>query len=144
VYQERSHAAVYFFWAVIAACLCLSPSPAYLALSLGLMLVYVDFYGAVLHVVLDHAPFVDLPIISAGCLEFQWHHAIPSDIVSKPFVEVVRARREGCGPRAAGPAGSRKRHWGLLSFPSLTSHTRAHPPPPPPNPSRPPLPVRRP
>ena len=31
----------------------------------------VDFYGAVLHVVLDHPAFVSYPIIGAGCLEFQ-------------------------------------------------------------------------
>ena len=130
VYQERSHLAVYFFWAVIGACLWLSPTPAYLALCVGLMMVYVDFYGAVLHVVLDHAPFVDLPIISAGCLEFQWHHAIPSDIVSKPFVEVVRgARLAGRAEQGGPPAAPR---WLPLSLPP---HRRTWPPPSSPPPS---------
>ena len=96
VYQERSHLAVYFYFAVIVGCLWMAPSPAFLALSLALMMLHMDLYGAVLHVVLDHAPFIDLPIISPGCLEFQWHHAIPRDIVSKPFVEVV-SWRVWCG-----------------------------------------------
>ncbi len=101
VYQERSHLAVYFYFVVIVGCLWMAPSPAFLALSLALMMLHMDLYGAILHVVLDHAPFIDLPIISPGCLEFQWHHAIPRDIVSKPFVEVV-SWRVWCGPRAGG------------------------------------------
>ena len=101
VYQERSHEAVYLYWAIIAWCLYCSPTPAYLALCMGLMMLYVDFYGAVLHVVLDHAPFVELPIISAGCLEFQWHHAMPHDITAKPFVEVVRCPPQKRAARCA-------------------------------------------
>lgn len=101
VYQERSHLAVYFYFAVILFCLYMAPSPAFLALSLALMMLHMDLYGAVLHVVLDHAPFIDLPIISPGCLEFQWHHAIPRDIVSKPFVEVVSGMGGGGGSKHA-------------------------------------------
>ena len=90
VYQERSSLAVCFYWGVILYCFYMMlSSPAYIALSILIMMVHVDLYGAVLHVVLDHAPFCALPVIDAGCLEFQWHHAIPRDIVSKPYLQVV-------------------------------------------------------
>ena len=61
----------------------------YTAVCVLTMMAVVDVYGAVLHVVLDHPPFVTDPIIGPGCLEFQWHHAIPRDICSKPFYEVL-------------------------------------------------------
>jgi len=102
VYQERSTLAVYFYFGVIAYCFsAMLYSPAYLFLCLLIMMIHVDLYGAVLHVVLDHAPFCALPIIDAGCLEFQWHHAIPRDIVSKPFVQVVRILHSSLSPSSA-------------------------------------------
>jgi palmitoyl-[glycerolipid] 3-(E)-desaturase len=88
VYQQRSRLAVAAYALIIAACLVNSPSLGFTLFSLVVMAFVVDLYGAVLHVVLDHPSFVDYPIIGPGCLEFQWHHAIPTDIVSKPFVEV--------------------------------------------------------
>jgi len=88
VYVHRSQAAVALYLAVAAWGFYHAPSPAYLAGALALQWLSVDFFGAVLHVVLDTAAFVSYPLIGAGCLEFQWHHAIPHDIVTKPFVEV--------------------------------------------------------
>lgn len=54
----------------------------------GIMFVFYDYYSGVLHIVLDHPNHINLPIIGQGCLEFQWHHHIPDDIVSKSFLEV--------------------------------------------------------
>jgi hypothetical protein len=65
------------FWALIAYCLSQSPSVPFAIGALVIMWFSVDLFGAVLHVVLDTAAFVNFPLIGAGCLEFQWHHAIP-------------------------------------------------------------------
>ncbi len=103
VYQQRSEVFVGGLIMVLFYCFATSPSLAYTAMALGLMYFHVDFYGAVLHVVLDHPPFIQMPVIGPGCLEFQWHHAIPNDIVSKPYVQVVRlAGRRGRGGGALG------------------------------------------
>ena len=48
-----------------------------------------DFYSGVLHVALDdpkNLQGVKSYILFQGCLEFQWHHAIPYDGASKPFI----------------------------------------------------------
>jgi len=46
-----------------------------------------DAYSGVLHVMLDDPKNLRLPILGQPCLEFQWHHHIPDDIVLKPFIE---------------------------------------------------------
>ena len=48
-----------------------------------------DFYSGVLHVALDdpkNMQGIKSYILFQGCLEFQWHHAIPYDGASKPFI----------------------------------------------------------
>lgn len=55
------------------------------------MYFYIDFYGGLLHFVLDWEENLSFPPISAACLEFLWHHRIPRDITSQPFYEVVGA-----------------------------------------------------
>ena len=77
VYHRRSKAILAALAVMIGFTFVAAPSAAYAAALLAIMFVYVDFYGAVLHVVLDHPAFVTMPIIGDGCLEFQWHHAIP-------------------------------------------------------------------
>ena len=57
--------------AIVAWTFVTAPSVAYAAACLVIMFFAVDFYGAVLHVVLDHPAFVNYPIIGDGCLEFQ-------------------------------------------------------------------------
>jgi palmitoyl-[glycerolipid] 3-(E)-desaturase len=47
-----------------------------------------DVYSGVLHVVLDHPANIAVPVLGQPCLEFQWHHSIPDDIVRKDFVDV--------------------------------------------------------
>jgi hypothetical protein len=89
VYHRRFRSFVYglgllsLYFVTIGA-----PSVAAAVVSIVLMYFWVDLYGAVLHVVLDNPKFIRLPGIDAGCLEFQWHHHIPSDITRKEFVEV--------------------------------------------------------
>ena len=55
------------------------------------MFFYIDFYGGVLHHVLDEPANLELPIIGTACLEFQWHHIIPHDISSEPWFDVIGA-----------------------------------------------------
>lgn len=47
-----------------------------------------DLFSGVLHVVLDNPEFVKYPILCDPCIEFQWHHHIPSDLACKPFLQV--------------------------------------------------------
>jgi len=58
------------------------------AMSVAIMFLGYDLYSGVLHVVLDHPSNIALPILGQPCLEFQWHHAIPDDLVRKNFVDV--------------------------------------------------------
>ena len=88
VYKHRSRALVVLYSVVCGYWVSQSPSPAYALACVALWTVLMDFYGAVLHVVLDTPEFIALPAIGDGALEFQWHHAIPRDIVSKDFFEV--------------------------------------------------------
>lgn len=71
VYHRRSQPMLVGAVAVVLAAFAMAPSVAYALASLAVMWVVVDFYGAVLHVVLDTPAFVEYPIIGAGCLEFQ-------------------------------------------------------------------------
>ena len=47
-----------------------------------------DVFSGILHKSLDNPDFIALPIFREPCLEFQWHHHIPQDLVSKPFLQV--------------------------------------------------------
>lgn len=46
-----------------------------------------DFYSGVLHVVLDDEWNMKVPLLSQPAMEFQYHHHIPDDGCSRPFVE---------------------------------------------------------
>merc|ERR1719376_1154381 len=48
-----------------------------------------DLYSGILHVVLDEPANISLPLIGQPCLEFQWHHFIPSDIAREHFLDVA-------------------------------------------------------
>jgi hypothetical protein len=76
VYQRRSKVLLWALVGVIAGTFAGAPSAAYAAACLALMFFFVDFYGAVLHVVLDTPEFIWMPAIGEGALEFQWHHSI--------------------------------------------------------------------
>jgi len=53
-----------------------------------LSFLWYDFYSGCLHVVLDNPTFIDVPLLGPPCLEFQWHHHIPTDLASKKFLQV--------------------------------------------------------
>lgn len=53
--------------------------------------IVMDLYSGILHIVLDSEEFLSwrIPGFWKAALEFHWHHEIPQDLSSKPFVEVV-------------------------------------------------------
>mmetsp|Transcript_13083 Transcript_13083/g.18735 ORF Transcript_13083/g.18735 Transcript_13083/m.18735 type:complete len:289 (+) Transcript_13083:95-961(+) len=91
IYQRRSALLVYMY-AIGASCLIIRGAlmihPLTTALCVITMLFGYDFYSGILHVVFDHPDNIAVPILGQPCLEFQWHHAIPYDIVQKDFVDV--------------------------------------------------------
>jgi hypothetical protein len=42
-----------------------------------------DLLSGFIHVILDHPPYINAPLYGQACLEFQWHHHLPHDIVTK-------------------------------------------------------------
>jgi hypothetical protein len=91
VYQIRSALMVYLYSLstfVLIACGVAKISLFATALSVATIFLGYDLYSGVLHVVLDHPDNISLPILGQPCLEFQWHHAIPDDLVRKDFVDV--------------------------------------------------------
>lgn len=91
VYQMRSAFMVYLYSLGTFALIVYGMSKISLfasALSVSIMFLGYDLYSGVLHVVLDHPYNISLPILGQPCLEFQWHHAIPDDLVRKDFVDV--------------------------------------------------------
>ena len=89
VYPNRI---VWLPWVMGAVALYLcttAPSVRALLCMLPAMYLGYDFYSGVLHVALDdpkNLQGIKSYILFQGCLEFQWHHAIPYDGASKPFI----------------------------------------------------------
>lgn len=91
VYQMRSATLVYLYLMGTSTLVLLGMTKlsfAATALCMVTMFVGYDLYSGILHVVLDHPSNIALPIMGQPCLEFQWHHAIPEDLVRKDFVDV--------------------------------------------------------
>ena len=91
VYVRRSRAMVWVFSALALAMLLKGGVVAGLSTVLVCMLVMFlayDVYSGILHIVLDCPDNISMPLLGQACLEFQWHHHIPTDIVRKPFLEV--------------------------------------------------------
>jgi hypothetical protein len=88
VYQRRFKPLVVAF--LVAGVLGIAQSPSLLALAVAFvaMYVYIDFYGGVLHVVLDHPGFVRVPGLDVPCVEFQWHHTYAYDIATRSLFDV--------------------------------------------------------
>lgn len=53
----------------------------------AVMYFVLDFYSGVLHVVLDDEWNMNVPLLSQPAMEFQYHHHIPDDGCSRPYVE---------------------------------------------------------
>jgi hypothetical protein len=91
VYQIRSAAVVYFYVALMTGLILYGMSQQSLlesALCLAVGFLAYDLYSGVLHVVFDHPGNIALPVLGQPCLEFQWHHMVPDDLVRKDFVDV--------------------------------------------------------
>uniref|UniRef100_A0A6U5EGY9 Lipid desaturase domain-containing protein n=1 Tax=Corethron hystrix TaxID=216773 RepID=A0A6U5EGY9_9STRA len=91
VYQLRSAYAVFSYLLITLAMIVYGMSQISLfATSLSLLTIFLgyDLYSGVLHVVFDHPDNIRLPVLGQPCLEFQWHHKIPDDLVRKDFVDV--------------------------------------------------------
>jgi len=91
VYKARSVPLLVTLLAVSTIAVLQAPSLLALLGWCAFMYVYLDFYGGVLHYVLDHTDNLRLPVVGPACLEFQWHHNIPLDITQQPFAEVAGA-----------------------------------------------------
>lgn len=88
VYQKRFKPLVALFLLGIVVGVARSPSLPLLLLAFVVMYLYIDFYGGVLHVVLDHPGFLRVPGIDIPCVEFQWHHTFAYDIASRSLLDV--------------------------------------------------------
>jgi len=91
VYQIRCAPMVYLYLMATSVLIAYGISQISLvatAMSMSIIFLGYDLYSGVLHVVLDHPNNISLPILGQPCLEFQWHHAIPDDLVRKNFIDV--------------------------------------------------------
>ncbi|KAH8058925.1 hypothetical protein JL720_13941 [Aureococcus anophagefferens] len=89
VYPNRYLWMVWVYSAVAIYLICQAPSPAVVLLGVPAMYLCYDVYSGVTHVNLDdqrNLAGLKSYILFQGCLEFQWHHAIPVDITKKSFV----------------------------------------------------------
>lgn len=90
VYHMRSAVLVHvyaLFGVVLVALGMAVVSPLASALAVVLVFFEYDLHSGILHIVLDHPDNTPLPYIGQPCLEFQWHHLIPDDLVRKDFVD---------------------------------------------------------
>mmetsp|Transcript_49062 Transcript_49062/g.66851 ORF Transcript_49062/g.66851 Transcript_49062/m.66851 type:complete len:312 (-) Transcript_49062:647-1582(-) len=65
-----------------------APTMTSVACVFAIMYIWYDLYSGIVHVNLDDTRNLagwKAIILFQGCLEFQWHHSIPIDIVSKPL-----------------------------------------------------------
>ena len=91
VYQLRSSPLVYVYGIVGLGLIVLGVThlhPLVSLLCIVTTFLGYDFYSGILHVVLDHPSNIAIPVIGQACLEFQWHHSIPDDLVRNDFVDV--------------------------------------------------------
>src|SRR5262249_16321513 len=91
VYKHRSRVLTYVLFILATLGLLAMPSLAEAVVWAVFCYVYVDFYGGLLHYVLDNPTFLKQPVIGTGCLEFHCHHLLPHDIRSQPWLDVVGA-----------------------------------------------------
>jgi hypothetical protein len=90
VYPDRFLFLVPTFSAIALYLILQAPSLLSVIIGAFLMYFYYDFYSGLVHVNLDDTRNLSgwkSIILFQGCLEFQWHHAIPQDITSKTFIE---------------------------------------------------------
>ena len=89
VYKERWMWVPVIFSMISASILAYqSTRPLTVIIAAVFSFLWYDFFSGVLHVVLDNPEFVKYPVLCDPCIEFQWHHHIPSDLACKPFLQV--------------------------------------------------------
>ncbi len=71
VFKHRFWPLLYLYWAYTAYGIVTAPSLAFAIGAFILTYIYIDLYGAVLHIVLDNPNFLKLPLLGEACLEFQ-------------------------------------------------------------------------
>ena len=110
VYPNRWTWCPAVFLGIAAALCCTAPSLKVFLVSIVPMYLTYDFYSGVLHVALDdprNMSGIKSFILFQGCLEFQWHHAIPYETRAEKASVVLRTsatlfredgsrRRRGC------------------------------------------------
>lgn len=88
VFKKRSYPLLYFYWSIVLVGLLRGPSIPFILGALVLTYMYMELYGAVLHIVLDNPTFLNLPVIGEPCLEFQMHHFIPHEITVRKYADI--------------------------------------------------------
>jgi Lipid desaturase domain len=93
VYEVRNQYMVYFYTIgaisfILYATVIVPVHPLIYVICVVTMFLGYDLNSGILHVVFDHPPNIAIPILGQPCLEFQWHHRIPDDIVRRSFVDV--------------------------------------------------------
>ena len=81
---------LYFYWALTAWGIITGAYNdfAFTLLSFVVNYIYIEFYGAVLHVVLDNPLNLKLPVLWEACLEFQWHHFVSKNQEAYIFIYI--------------------------------------------------------
>lgn len=88
VYHHRYEIFVWIMGMLAVHWIYNAPSRLFNLVFLTFFYFYGDIYSGILHIVLDHPAFLNVPLINVPCLEFQWHHNIPYDITSKSYFQV--------------------------------------------------------
>lgn len=80
VYQKRYTFLPIFFFAISSLLLStyVSNRPMTILVAALFSYIYYDFLSGILHIVLDNPENLNLPILKEPCLEFLWHHHIPT------------------------------------------------------------------
>jgi len=91
VYEDR-FTSVFYIAFVASSILSLTSistfGPAYALGSAVWALFVYDILSGLLHIVFDHPGNISIPVLGQPCLEFQWHHHLPNDIIDKRFAQV--------------------------------------------------------
>ena len=90
VFKHRFTWLMYAYWAYTAYGLLTAPSLPFLLGAFAVTYLYIELYGAVLHVNLDNPNFLTLPVLWEACLEFQWHHFVPHEICVRSYPQMAR------------------------------------------------------
>ncbi|EKU21687.1 kua-ubiquitin conjugating enzyme hybrid localization domain-containing protein [Nannochloropsis gaditana CCMP526] len=89
VFKHRWMVLLYAYWALTGAGLLRCPSLAFGMSAFIITYLYIELYGAILHVNLDNPSFLFLPVLWEACLEFQYHHVIPSEITLRSYPQIA-------------------------------------------------------